>query len=159
MRLPFRTQYDTDYKSEVFDTDPGDDENLVQHSMQDECDINVIMKRYEKTGELTHLGGMAAQYGDFSDVTDYKTGMERIMEADALFMELPASIRDRFNNDPSKFVEFATDPKNLDKMREWGLAPALPTPPEPQLVKVVAEDGDGDPSPKPKAAPKAKIPE
>jgi len=152
--MKFRTQYDENYNSQIFDTDPGEDEGLVQQHMRDECDINVIMARYATTGELTHIGGIAGEFGDFSEVLDYKTGLERLMEADALFMELPASIRDRFNNDPAKFLDFATNSANQDELRTMGLAPPLPAPPEPSLVKVVQEADDGDkPSSKPRKNP------
>lgn len=146
----FRTQFDTDYDARIFYTDPGEDEGLVQHHMQEETDVNVIMARYQKTGDISHLGEIAGTYGDFSDVTDYKSGLDRINDANLLFMELPASIRDRFNNDPAKFVEFATDGGNQDELRKMGLAPSLPEPPEPQLVKVVQEaEGVETPSKKP----------
>lgn len=135
MTQRFRTQYDLDYKSQVFFTDPGEDEDLVQHHMQAECDVNVIMARYQKTGDISHLGQIAGEYGDFSDVLDYKTGLERIMDADALFMELPSSVRDRFGNDPAQFMEFATDASNLDEMRKMGLAPPAPEKPEAPLTR------------------------
>lgn len=131
----FRTQFDDNYKSSVFDTDVGEDEGLVQQNMAAECDINNIMAKYQKTGELTHLAAIAGQYGDFSDVTDYKTGLERIYAADDLFMELPSSIRDRFDNDPAQFVEFATNKENLEELREMGLAPRPPEPKPTQTAK------------------------
>lgn len=126
------------------------DGSLVQRSSKDECDINLIMKKYEKSRILTHVNKYAGEYGDFSNVPDYKTGLERVMEADAMFMSLPASIRDRFNNDPGKFIEFATNADNIGEMRSMGLAPKAPEPPEPQLVKVVKEPDSEVP---PKAAP------
>lgn len=138
MKLPrVRTQYDTDYKAEVFFTDPGDGPSLTQQSMMEETDINTIMKRYETTRDLTHLGQIAGIYGDFSDVDDYKTGMDRINNADALFMELPAQVRDRFGNDPAAFVDFATNPENIGEMRKMGLAP--PPPPDP-VVPITRKD-------------------
>lgn len=135
----FRTQYDEDYKAEVFFTDPGEDEGLVQQHMRDECDINIILARYQATGELTHIQQSAAQYGDFSEVLDFQSALHQIADAEAAFMELPAKIRDRFNNDPAQFINYATNPDNLEEMRELGLATPLPPPPEPQLVKVVGE--------------------
>lgn len=81
------------------------------------------MAKYQKTGVLTHVNQYAGQYGDFSGVPDYKTGLERIQAADEMFMSLPAKIRDRFSNDPANFIAFATDEKNLEEMREMGLAP------------------------------------
>lgn len=142
----FRTQFDTDYNPDIFATDPGDDEGLVQQHMAEECDVNAIMRKYQSTGSLTHVVDMVGAYGDFSDVTDYKSGLERIMAADDLFMELPAHVRDRFGNDPVQFLEFATNSENIDEMRKLGLAPMPPAPPEPQLVKVVPEADPDDKS-------------
>lgn len=122
----------------------GDDPGMVQQHLAEDTDINNIMRRYQKTGELRHVTGMAAEYGDFSNVPDYKTAMENIMAADELFMELPARLRDRFGNDPAQFIQFATDPSNQDELRKMGLAPEAPKPPEPQLVKVVSEPDGPD---------------
>lgn len=136
--VKFRTKYDEDYQDGLnysFWTDVGEDENLVQHSMQAECDVNTIMARYQKTGELSHIAGMAGEYGDFYDVSDYKSGTERIMAAQSLFMELPSSIRDRFHNDPAKFIEFATDEKNIEELRSMGLAEPAPQKPEAPLTR------------------------
>lgn len=147
----FRTQWDENYKSEIFATPIGEDENLVQQHMRDECDINVIMQRYQSTGELTHIRADAQSlYGDFSEIADYKQGIEQIMLADELFMELPSSIRDRFQNDPGQFIDFAVDPKNLEAMREMGLAPA----PAPQKhdASAASKPGTGAPAEGPSKA-------
>lgn len=109
----------------------------TQQNFGPETDINRIMAKYEKTGLLTHVSTYAGQYGDFSGVPDYKSGLERIMAADEMFMSLPARIRDRFNNDPAQFIEFATDEKNLDSLREMGLAPKPAPAPAPTKVEVV----------------------
>jgi len=88
-----------------------------------ETDVNNIMRKYEKTGILTHVARYAGEYGDFSGVPDYKEGLERIMAANEMFDSLPARLRDRFGNDPAKFIDFATNPENLDELRTMGLAP------------------------------------
>lgn len=153
MTQKFRTQYDDPSKNVVFWTDPGADEDLVQHHMQAECDINTIMARYEKTGELTHVANLAGEYGDYYDVTDYKTGAERLILAEALFMELPARLRDRFNNDPAQFIGFATDEKNIDELRSLGLAEPLP--PDP-VVPITRKDLEEVMRPEEASKPKAK---
>ncbi|QCQ85100.1 internal scaffolding protein [Blackfly microvirus SF02] len=137
--VKFRTRFDETYQKnkKVFWTDVGEDENLVQQHMAAECDVNTIMKRYENSGVLTHVQSQAAEFGDFYDVTDFKTGTERLMATQALFMELPASIRDRFNNDPAKFIDYATDEKNLEELRKMGLAEPLP--PDP-VVPITRKD-------------------
>lgn len=126
----------------------GPEDSLVQQHLVDDTDINKIMAKYAKTGQFSHVVQMAGQYGDFSEVPDYKTAMEHIMASNELFMELPAKVRDRFGNDPAQFIEFATDENNLEELRKMGLAPAAPLPPEPQLVKVVKEAEAPTPEPK-----------
>lgn len=126
----------------------GPEESLVQQSLADDTDINNIMAKYRKTGVFQHVTTLAGEYGDFSQVPDYKTAMEQIMLSNELFMELPAKVRDRFGNDPAQFIDFATDEKNLDELRSLGLAPPAPLPPEPSLVKVVKEPDGPDDSPK-----------
>lgn len=51
-------------------------------------------------------------------------------------MTLPAKVRDRFSNDPGKFLAFVDDPKSREEMYELGLA-KRPDPPPPK-----AKDGD-----------------
>jgi hypothetical protein len=74
--------------------------------------------------------------------------------AQSQFMLLPAKVRREFENDPVQFVEFASDPANLDQMRLWGLAPpaaqeAPKVPPE-----VIPAPGAPDLAPPPGGAPK-----
>lgn len=122
----------------------GENPGQVQQHLADETDINNIMRRYQKTGELRHITPMAGEYGDFSNAPDYRTAMDQLIAADHLFMELPAAVRDRFGNDPAQFMEFATNKENLDELRRMGLAPEAPKAPEPQLVKVVSEPDGPD---------------
>lgn len=142
MTSKFRTQYDdyTDKHAAVFAAEIGEDEGLVQQHMRDDCDVNVIMRRYQQTGELTHITAMAGEYGDYSEVLDYQGGLEQIRLAEELFMELPSSVRDRFKNNPGEFIDFATNPENLSELRDMGLAPPVPVPaaasaPSPTVTK------------------------
>jgi len=115
----------------------GEDESRTQQHMLAETDVNNIMAKYQKTGILTHVARYAGEYGDFSGVPDYKTGLEMVMAADEMFSSLPSSIRERFGNDPAKFINFATNPDNIEDLRKLGLAPPEAEPPKPQLVQVV----------------------
>jgi len=40
---------------------------MTKQSHTDECNINLIMKRFERTGVLEHVTTYAPQWGDFSD--------------------------------------------------------------------------------------------
>jgi phage internal scaffolding protein len=121
-------------KSTKFKTAYGDRErvitkiegdSLTHQSFQRECDINGILAKYQKTGLLTHVNDLSATFGDFSEVSDYHTSMNAILSAQDSFLQLPSSIRKRFNNDPAAFMEFVNDPKNKDSLVEMGLAEAL----------------------------------
>jgi len=80
------------------------------------------MAKYEQTGQIHHVNQRAAQYGDFSNVSDLITAFEQVEGANELFMALPAEIRAFFENDPFKFVEYCEDPENIERLRELGLA-------------------------------------
>ena len=97
---------------------------LAQQQFKDDVDINVLLERFKVTGQLPQ-GVVLPSYGDFSGISDYRTAREAIRRAENSFMDLPANIRARFQNDPQAFLEFCTDEKNLPELREMGLANPL----------------------------------
>lgn len=111
------------------------DESFVQQSFQDETDINLLMKRYERDGAAAWLLKYAdrlnaGQYMDVSDVPDYHDAQNAVVTAEKMFLDLPAKVRDRFKNDPGQFLEFATDPSNVDELVKMGLATKVHKPGE-----------------------------
>lgn len=122
------------------------DESMTQQHFLEECDINSIMAKYRSTGVFTHVQAQAAQFGDFSEVPDYQSGLNYIMEAQDLFDSLPARVRERFGNDPAQFIRFATDERNIKELRELGLAPEEAEAPKPQLVQVVEPPEPAEPA-------------
>jgi phage internal scaffolding protein len=97
------------------------EQTLTRQDMKDECDINVILGNYRKTGSLANIRVLQPSYG-VVPVTTYQEALNTLIEAEEGFLELPSKVRAKFGNDPAKFLDFATDPKNLEKMREYGLA-------------------------------------
>lgn len=101
--------------------------SMTDQTQAASTDINNIMKRYEKTGQLEDLirMGMAGDtgmfYGDFTDAPTFQEALNITLHAQEQFGRLDAHIRNRFENDPAKFLEFATDEKNKDEMRKMGL--------------------------------------
>lgn len=83
--------------------------------------INAIMRKYEKTGLLPKGDARQAFYADVSEMGDYRTALENVRLAEESFMELPATLRREFQNDPAEFLDFCSDPTNRDKMAEMGL--------------------------------------
>jgi len=119
--------------------------SMTHQSHKNECDINNIMRKFEKFGVLEHRNNYEGQYGDFTAVPqDYREAMTSVLAAQEMFLELPSKIRRRFGNDPGAFLDFATDPQNGPAMVEMGLA-----------VKRVPEETK-TPSEAPKTPPKAK---
>lgn len=109
-----------------FSLDCSDLPSLTRQEFAAECDINILMERYEKSGVISHVNQRTPQYLDLGDVPDLQTAHHIIQNATAEFMALPASVRREFDNDPMQFLKFADDPANIDRMRALGLAAPLP---------------------------------
>jgi phage internal scaffolding protein len=92
----------------------------TKQSFRDECDINNILKQFNVTGQLP-VGSVQPQYGDFSGITDYQSALNAVMAAQDSFLQLPAKVRAKFDNDPALFVEFASDEAHKDEMKALGL--------------------------------------
>ena len=99
------------------------DKSLTKQSFTDECDINKIMARFEKTGVIEHANEHQGQYGDFT-VSDYHSALNAVIAAQDSFNSLPAKIRARFKNDPSEFLDFVNNPDNVQELRDMGLLPS-----------------------------------
>ena len=111
--------------------------SLTRQEFASDADINTIMAQYEKTGVISHMNHTPPQYLDLTETPDLQTAITIMRDAEAAFMSLPATVRATFENNSIKFVDFAQNPENIDKMREWGLAPPAPEPPAPQKVEIV----------------------
>ena len=65
-------------------------ESEVQQSMKDQCDLNKVIGRYDKVMTLdflaSHHDAQGGQYGDFTDVPDYRTALDIKRSAEAAFM-------------------------------------------------------------------------
>lgn len=105
--------------------------SMTKQSFAAECDINNIIKQYRVTGMVTHISDQAQRgtYTDLPDPLDFQESLELVRSAEVSFASLPSKIRDRFANDPGRFLAFCSDPANLKEMGELGL---LNTPPAPQ---------------------------
>jgi len=132
--LPFRTAYDklnkeVSQKTSIsfLDEDGNIPSGRTKQDCKEECDINYVLKKYDKTGLLLHVNKAKAQYGDYTTVNEYQVNLNKVMEAQASFDDLPSSVRKRFQNDPGEFLEYISNPKNDKEMIELGLAIPRPT--------------------------------
>lgn len=103
--------------------DCSNDEPMTQQQFTDDVDINNIVNRFLATGFINPLLIREGQplFGDVSTVFEYKEALDYINEAKTMFEELPAKIRDRFENDPFKLLEFVADDKNYKEAYALGL--------------------------------------
>lgn len=100
------------------------EEDVTQQQFKDECDINVILDRFGITGEMPEPGSLV--FGDFTDVSDFRSAMEAVRTASETFMTVPAKIRAKFAHDPQAFIQFFNDEKNEEEARLMGLLPPKP---------------------------------
>jgi len=102
------------------------------------CDVNEIVTRYKKTGQLNHVRANQGTYADVSQIPDLLTSLLQVKKAEEAFLTVPAELRKKLDNDPVQFIEYLQDPKNDDEARKFGLKPPLPeitTPPTPPPVE------------------------
>lgn len=114
-------------------------ESLAVQSEKDNCDINVIVRRFGVTGQLPVVA-RPPTYEDFGGVFDFQSAMNMIRASEESFAEMSAEVRKRFNNDPHEFVDFCTKEENLPEMRKLGLA--VPEVVEPPVVAPSGAPGE-----------------
>lgn len=99
--------------------------SMTKQSFKTECDINAIMKKFQKTGAITHYANNAGSYMDVPS-GDLLDAQLIIANANTMFEELPSSIRKKFENDPGQFLDFVQNEDNLEEMYELGLKTSPP---------------------------------
>lgn len=114
------------------------DPSLAQQQFKDDVDINVLLERFQVTGVMPQ-GVVLPSYGDFSAVVDFRSAQDALRRARDAFMELPAQVRARFNNDPQELLEFVSKDENRAEAERLGLVAAKPS--------VQPDPGSGAPAP------------
>lgn len=106
--------------------------NRTHGEFRQECNINNIMKKYQRSGFVDHVAKHGPRYGEFPAM-DFREALEFLQESQEMFDELPSEVRREFDNDPAAFLEYVQDPANMERLGEWGFldeppatAPDLP---------------------------------
>jgi phage internal scaffolding protein len=97
-------------------------ESMTQEQFAEESEINNILRSHDRNGIIEHINRGNAIYGDFSNITDFSDALEQIKQAQSEFQNIPWEIREKFQNDAGQFFKFASDPDNLQELRDMGLA-------------------------------------
>lgn len=101
--------------------------SMALQQFKDEADINNLVARYHQTGTfynaLDCAGRVARmpEFGDFSEIGDFREQQEKILHVYDCFQSLPSKIRERFNNNPAFFVEFVGNEKNFEECCKMGI--------------------------------------
>lgn len=124
--------YDVDeasYRSSV--SCEGSPSRTQQH-FRDECDINVMIQRFQRTG-IPDAPPVPPGIQDFTRAHDFRSAMQVILDARSAFDALPSKVRERFMNDPHRYLEFVNDPDSAEEAIRLGIAvrrePPPPSPP------------------------------
>jgi len=115
-------------KSKIVFTEPS----LTVQSAAGDLDINTMVARARATGQWMNTQAKPGRYLDCTKVNGYQDAIEKVREAEDVFKQLPAAVRDRFGNQPLKMVEFVLDPANRDEGERLGLLKPKPKPEEPK---------------------------
>lgn len=116
-------------------------ESLTQQQFIEDCDVNLIMAKYMKTGQMPE-GVSQMIEGDFSNLPDYQEALHTVMRAEEMFMEIPATIRLQFENNPQKLLQFLHNTENKEEAIKLGLI-SKPRDPEinpTDILKTIAEN-------------------
>lgn len=113
-----------DRRRVTIDCSEGD---RTQQSFKDECDVNALMKKFERDGLLDHVNRLEGRYGDFGTGDDFHSSMIKVQAAQEMFMTLPAKLRAEFVNDAGAFLDWF-DGASEEDLREKGLLPPVKAP-------------------------------
>lgn len=91
----------------------------TKQSFKDECDINNLMAKYLKTGHMEHVNQQLPRFECVSGV-DFQEAQNLIANAASMFEDIPSKIRNRFDNDPGKLLDWVHDPKNAQEAHSLG---------------------------------------
>lgn len=104
------------------------DKSRTKQEFIDECDINKLLARYRDQGVPPRTNPGQPQWGDFN-AFDLQDSLNMVIEAEQAFADLPSHLRNRFENDPVKLLDWVHDPKNAQEAVSLGFLDAEKLPP------------------------------
>lgn len=96
---------------------------VTEQSHKNQCDVNNIIKKYNKNGLISHVSSMKAEFGDVP-LVDYKEMQDRLVKMQGEFNKLPVEVRKRFGNSPFNLISFMEDGNNREEAVKLGLIDA-----------------------------------
>lgn len=144
IRTPYN--YDRDEASNIHGLECKDP-SLAQQQFKDQSDLNVLFAKYLETGEMPQIQETLT-YGNFEGVFDFQSAMNAVRAAQETFDQLPARIKNRFDNDPQKLLQFMNDDENREEAIFLKLIePPKESPNEPGSQETTGQRTDAPPQP------------
>lgn len=97
----------------------------TKQSMRDECDLNLLIKKYPNMLGYGMDALMSGQMSSFDDLSyapaDLQDAMAAVDDVKEKFAQLPSAVRDRFGSDPLSLLEFLSNSDNDEEAIKLGL--------------------------------------
>lgn len=103
----------------------------VQQGEARATNINHIVESAKRNGFTMPSGSRTPMWGDFSEV-DFHQAQNTLVTVKSAFAELPAKVRNLFDNDPATLIRWVQDPANAEQALKLGLR--VPDAPKPKTV-------------------------
>lgn len=117
----------------------NDEPSKTDQSFSEEVNVNNIMAKYIKTGQIKHLAKNVGLYADVSEIPDLAEALDQVTKAQYAFDALPSNLRTRFQNSPVEMVNFLSDNKNYDEAVSLGLIVKPSPPPPSETQELISE--------------------
>lgn len=96
-------------------------ESLTKQEFKDDCNPTLILEKFQRTGLIDHVNQYQPVFGEQSSLTYYEA-ISITRNAQNQFNDLPSSTRHFFNQDIGEYLDFISDPDNVEKL-ERGISP------------------------------------
>ncbi len=112
----FYTQFNLPSRKDVVFTEAS----LTEQSFKFETDINNICEG--KAFSSLPANRNQPIYDDFTNLGKYQESLDLVSKAQSMFEELPSNIRNKFENNPQKLIDFVSNPEvNYDEGVKLGI--------------------------------------
>jgi len=129
--------------------------SMTDQSFKDEVNVNNIINKFNRTGQISHLAKKSGMYADLSTIEDLHSSLTQVVQAQEAFDSLPAELRRRFGNSPVEMVNFLQDPSNDQEAVKLGLKQYQSIPKYQQGAQNDDNSNDDEPAPIPKKTKKS----
>ena len=111
-----------------------EDETMTQQQYKKQQDIKEIVKKYNATGLLNKNIMAEPMFDDVSEIGDFQDAQAKIIHAQSLFDQLPSIVKDKFDHNPAKLLDYLNKSENKQEAIELGLVKPEVTPSKSEVL-------------------------